>query len=851
MLFREVEEKLKGHDLIVGVSADLEAQKIRDMIPSGFVELGELDYDYMLNNENVVKLKTKSIAYVNGYRVEIPDDTVVDIGKAPEKDAREDLLFLEVWKDEDFLKNGKVKWRIRFVDDVDFEKVWFQSNNGADKYIGLNRDGSEFSKILPQGGRETPLTMQEAKWSHSYQNRFGTTSSNIPINPTFSDVGLWSNVIFTGAAEENKERFKTLDGWVYAIPMFRLYRKPSCGKAIPFEYQKINPKVDYAKFANLMKEEKVERVISENIGGRSLVSLVKDGTSKRIRIDKNNLIGTTGREVKVLNPYLMKPNTTYTIVVNITEVKNATLQLAVRESSSNAEYQAIASKLGITKFLYTPASRLTYFSELFLFVGESEYSVGGIIDFKDLVFLEGDWTNKPLPKFFTGLKSLGEDEGNLIEVKTGILNESSYDKESVKTYQLDAPLRSLPNGVKDEIIGNKLIRRCGEVILDGDENWSNLSGNQDNDATVFMQLSSLENSKGINNYSIGCYSSNLIPLGATEVYNNQTIKSCMGINAQGVLQIRLLKSLLTTQDLSGAKAWLSKNPIKVIYELATPIEIPLKEVHSNTSNFTLQRQFNEGNWLRELPNGVKDTVENGKVVRRTKKVVLNGNEEWEAPSSEYQARDHFYAYMKLNDMSKHSNSLPLSDSLSTNEPVLSNADCATRNREFIASYRGTVEGNWIYISIAKTKLSSQNVAGFKSWLSQNPITVLYELAAPVQEALSTDNYTYCPCHEINTYCGSLYVGNGTNEVFVENGLGNDGVVIDTPFRSIKDKAIVEDCKYKKNVDGYEKFDADTKRYFENTESNDVDDLRHQVSLTGFNYDQILNESFNKLLRGEL
>ena len=43
----------------------------------------------------------------------------------------------------------------------------------------------------------------------------------------------------------------------------------------------------------------------------------------------------------------------------------------------------------------------------------------------------------------------------------------------------------------------------------------------------------------------------------------------------------------------------------------------------------------------------------------------------------------------------------------------------------------------------------------------------------------------------------------------------------------------------------------TFRSFENTESNDIDDLRHQVSLTGFNYDKILNESFDKLLRGEL
>lgn len=36
---------------------------------------------------------------------------------------------------------------------------------------------------------------------------------------------------------------------------------------------------------------------------------------------------------------------------------------------------------------------------------------------------------------------------------------------------LDEPLRSLPNGVCDEIIGNQLIRRIGKKVLDGSETW--------------------------------------------------------------------------------------------------------------------------------------------------------------------------------------------------------------------------------------------------------------------------------------------------------------------------------------------------------------------------------------------
>ena len=36
---------------------------------------------------------------------------------------------------------------------------------------------------------------------------------------------------------------------------------------------------------------------------------------------------------------------------------------------------------------------------------------------------------------------------------------------------LDEPLRSLPNGVCDEIVDNQLIRRVGKVVLNGSEDW--------------------------------------------------------------------------------------------------------------------------------------------------------------------------------------------------------------------------------------------------------------------------------------------------------------------------------------------------------------------------------------------
>ena len=48
---------------------------------------------------------------------------------------------------------------------------------------------------------------------------------------------------------------------------------------------------------------------------------------------------------------------------------------------------------------------------------------------------------------------------------------------------------------------------------------------------------------------------------------------------------------------------------------------------------------------------------------------------------------------------------------------------------------------WLDVKISKSKLSTQDTAGFKQWLQANPITVVYELASPQYELISEDPLT--------------------------------------------------------------------------------------------------------------
>ena len=548
--------------------------------------------------------------------------------------------------------------------------------------------------------------------------------------------------------------------------------------------------------------------------------------------------------------------------------------------------------------------------------------------------------------------------------------ENVYDKESIKTYQLDAPLRSLPNGVKDEIKDGVLIRRCGEVIFDGseDEAWAENTGGATTTKRYILSNSiHTHHMKGSNNSFIcdkliSSVWSESIPIGITVGENKVFVYN---------------KDKLT---LGAFKEWLQANPIKLVYELNAPIEMKLSEVKPQSANFSFQRQFTEGKWLRELPNGVKDTIENGKVVRRTTKIVLTGNEAgWATHSNNTHVGGTLYRYyLPMNSL------VPIgykqNNLLCNNLKVVHDRPGEMWTCENI-HYRIDYKQAGIYI----VKDNITTLDNFKSWLKSNPVTIITKAASSTVEELSSNNCMYYPYHDINTCCGSMYIGDGRNYILNDNKMMTENpVIIETEFREIKSKTVIGESKYKKCNDGYDtpyissssknlldisidnilngnlygfeytklengfrvsntitssyssiryrvylkagvkyriNYDIEgpyafvdlktlvlgyicnlgrntifsvkdtgyhsinfyctgstattstatftniiisegeasvpfepynkTTKYFENMGENDVDDLRHQVSLTGFNYDKMLNESFDMLLRGML
>lgn len=125
--------------------------------------------------------------------------------------------------------------------------------------------------------------------------------------------------------------------------------------------------------------------------------------------------------------------------------------------------------------------------------------------------------------------------------------------------------------------------------------------------------------------------------------------------------------------------------------------------------------------LRELPNGVKDTIENGVVTRRVREITFDGSSDeiWKLLDSK-----NGYSHFTLS-----TNSIS-STSLLCNKLKVVNGIPDVYTQECIIEYTDTI------IRIIVSNDNASSVEQLRTWLQSNPITVCYELATPTTEQIT-------------------------------------------------------------------------------------------------------------------
>lgn len=188
-------------------------------------------------------------------------------------------------------------------------------------------------------------------------------------------------------------------------------------------------------------------------------------------------------------------------------------------------------------------------------------------------------TNKTEDAFYVRYRCLTinnfsyEKDANNYIFKISEIGNKTY-KQHKTEILLDEPLRSLPNGVCDEIVGNKVIRRTDKIVIDGTKRF-NYSILEDNNIVRFW---SSRDNLGIPKIKSGsvvkCNILQNVPYGTLELRRDEGIGVKQSSGAIDI-GINLSKERSVFNDIDFEK-WLSENNVIIVYELEEPIieELP-------------------------------------------------------------------------------------------------------------------------------------------------------------------------------------------------------------------------------------------------------------------------------------
>ena len=202
---------------------------------------------------------------------------------------------------------------------------------------------------------------------------------------------------------------------------------------------------------------------------------------------------------------------------------------------------------------------------------------GDYVDFTDIIITmdNEDMTYEPYgvspsPDYPSEIESVGiyNEETGKYGIELKVTNGTDT---NTSLFVLDQPLRSLPNGVKDELVIEngraKIIKRIGKIVLDGSENWYM---DKELTNTVRFYTSEILTNKAKNAQPI--LSNYFITATSVNNINNDDNESAYVLNTTQPA-IRINKSIANT--LTTFKNWLSTHNTQVDYELAEPQIIEL------------------------------------------------------------------------------------------------------------------------------------------------------------------------------------------------------------------------------------------------------------------------------------
>ena len=436
---------------------------------------------------------------------------------------------------------------------------------------------------------------------------------------------------------------------------------------------------------NVDKRSEVENSFTDvQLSGNSLVNLcVTD-------VGRLHFVADGTPNIKHYKTTAIKPNTKYTIITNV--LKNTiNNNLGIVGWNITDDYNQVIiprEYVGLFKSCFTTNDTIREVWELDFW---RENTIGEI-EIENIIILEGDWTNKPVPQYFQGLKSIGEKEDGNHKISISSMGKNLFNMKRVDIRGNAKILNKTYNSVTVTTLQSWAGIQIVNLKLKPNTNYK-LKFDRNNDkikAYIRVRTAS------------GKYSGNA-NFGGSNDLNFTMPKHSDYIALSIETEVPLENAIISNIQLE-------ENSTATSYE---PYKEDKKEISLNEP-------------LRRLPNGVKDTIEkiNGewKIVRRCGEIIFNGEEDWILSDFNGETTSRYRLYLTTTDIAKKINSIGICDTI----PVYLNSYW---RQDF-----EMIENDATFINIRKKIYNNLNE--FKEWLSQNPTKVVYELATPIIEDIS-------------------------------------------------------------------------------------------------------------------
>ena len=399
--------------------------------------------------------------------------------------------------------------------------------------------------------------------------------------------------------------------------------------------------------------------------------------------------------------YKLKDNTVYTAIFDLntsfksTDNNNkASLMLGFYGTSNGTDYTYAQGGVNlegdyIDNYVRVVKTITTTTNCSKVVIGNHVGSNTGFIRVKNLMLFEGDLTANPPSGYIEGLKSVGQDvdEISVVSISNGIVYENIPTKKGSYASTTGA-----------------------------------FDGNTNATAFDFLEVVSEVTYRII-----------------TNKYTTLAHRVCFYDKNKKFIKSQLLNNIPSEFKVDDERVKYVTGHFATSYDTELKINICIKDsIKTSQSNKKPLLYYNNETQTWEKPVLRQwDSIEkhsDGKYYyhKRSGEVVLNGSENW-ALNSKWQT-DTLVPFYCLDFVDRKPNGELVFDRFSFHKNVVkSGYECAGRSDDTVA----------IYVNVLKSRLSTQDVAGFKAWLQANPTTVVYQLAEEkVYECTDLDLITY-------------------------------------------------------------------------------------------------------------